>query len=1357
VTDSQGATDTQDITIVISGDNSAPEIAIEPGDSDAETLAETDTTLATTGTLSVTDINTTDEVTSALTQVISTGTTTGLQSDNATLLSMLSLNGNVIGGTTENGTLNWSFNSASEAFDYLASGESLILTYTVQVEDSQGATDTQAITITITGTNDAPVITINGTDSSGDSLGVTGATLTTDGTLSVGDLDRSDEVTAAVTGLNKSGDLTGLTLSDAQLQAFLDLNTSVISDTQQAGTIHWDFDSDGYTFGYLGANESITLVYTITVTDSQGATDTQNITIVINGVNSAPAISAEPGDSDAESLAETDSTLATSGTLSVLDINTTDTVTAEVSAVFASGTTTGLLSNNTALLNMLSVNASVIADTTETGTINWNFDSASEAFDYLATGESLTLTYTITATDSQGMTDTQDVTITITGTNDAPLITISDTDSIGDSLSVTGSTLSTDGTLSVADFDRSDVVTANITGFSRLGDDAGLALSNAQLEALLSINAAIINDANQSGSIHWDFDSDGYTFGYLGANESINLVYTITVTDSQGAADTQNITIVINGVNSAPAISVEPGDSDAESLAETDSTLATSGTLSVFDINTTDTVTADVSAVVASGTTAGLQANNVALLNMLSVNANVIADTAETGTITWNFDSAGEAFDYLAAGESLILTYTIEVEDSQSSTDTQAITITITGTNDAPMVSLVIDDRDSDMLVETNTTLTSGGTLTVSDLDLSDVVLAEVSSVVATGTTTGLLSNNAALLTMMQVNQNVINDNVGIGTLAWEFDSTNEAFQFLSVGESLVLTYTLTITDSQAVTASHQITITIQGTNDAPIAESMSLTATEDGVAFHGQLIGTDVDATDSLTFMLVDGPQEGSAVIDSDGTFSFDPEDGFQDLALGETRSVTFVYEVTDSHDAKSQATVTVTVSGTNDRPTVVIETGDQDSVVLVENWSPLAHSGTLTVFDIDRSDVVTAAVTGVTIGGTINGFTSVYSKTIAMFSVTELVIDSSSQAGTLLWSFDSGDEVFGHLVTGQSMNLQYQIAITDSSGLAVTHDVVIAIIGNNVAPIASGESITLRPGEVLSLSTPGLLSNDYDPDGDTIFLVIVDPPKYGTLIHNANGSISYTPNPGFLGVDTIRYQVTDGRTSSDVVVLSISLNADSPDSGATSQALIVTSEAINSQEPTDNQPVNDGMEITTSDQDYADGGSNQWSEGGSMSLFNVTTWNTFVRDTKLTATTSMNPGLDSINREYVTSNPITQSNAERMLMLRDALAGSVSTQSDVVIDDRSVVLMLGEAILSTASATLSAATAGTLFWILRGAAVVVTLASGMPALRSLDPANLLADYRAAKLTSDDEELEEMIKNTDDVNQDHKQPKVIK
>ena len=65
----------------------------------------------------------------------------------------------------------------------------------------------------------------------------------------------------------------------------------------------------------------------------------------------------------------------------------------------------------------------------------------------------------------------------------------------------------------------------------------------------------------------------------------MTLTYTITVTDSQGTTDTQDVVITINGTNDAPVVTIETGDSAAETLTETDTTLTTSGTLTTTDLD----------------------------------------------------------------------------------------------------------------------------------------------------------------------------------------------------------------------------------------------------------------------------------------------------------------------------------------------------------------------------------------------------------------------------------------------------------------------------------------------------------------------------------------------------------------------------------------------------------------------------------------------------------------------------------------------------------------------------------------------------------------------------------------------------
>ncbi|MFN9418539.1 MAG: beta strand repeat-containing protein, partial [Pirellula sp.] len=748
---------------------------------------------------------------------------------NATLRSFLSVTPTaILNGTQTTNTLTWNFNSGSEAFNFLATGETLVLTYTVSATDDDGSplSDTETVTITITGTADAPVIT-GGPDTS--SLTETNAGLNDTGTFTVTDLDLTDNVTAAVdsvvvTGTGASSVPAGLT--NATLRSFLSVTpTAILNGSQTTNTLTWNFYSGSEEFNFLATVDTLVLTYTVSATDDDGSplSDTEVVTVTITGTNDAPLITMGSGDSAAATLTETNSTLTSSGTLTVSDLDLTDLVSSSVTGVVASGTTAGLGANNAALLAMLTSTANVLDATELTDKLTWNFNSSGQAFDYLATGESLTLTYTIEVTDSHGATASRVVVITIDGSADAPVIT-DGPDSVG--LLATGSGLTTTSSLTVTDLDRSDIVTASVDSVSVSGTgamNAPASLSNAAVASFLSVSPTTILDSTQtSAPLTWTFNSGSEAFSFLAVGETYVMVYTVRATDNDGIplSDTETVTITITGGNSTPNVLVDTGDSAAATLAETNGTLTTSGTLSVTDPNVSDIVTSSVTGVVASGTTSGLGSNNAALLAMLTSTANVLDNTETSDRLTWNFSSGGEAFNYLATGESLTLTYTIEVQDSQGAVDAQLVTITITGTADAPVIT---GGPDTASLIETNAGLSDTGTFTVTDLDLTDNVTAAVDSVVVTGTGASSVPaglTNATLRSFLSVTPTaVFNGTQTTNTLTWNFNSGSEAFNFLATGETLVLTYTVSATDDDGspLSDTEVVTVTITGTNDAPL------------------------------------------------------------------------------------------------------------------------------------------------------------------------------------------------------------------------------------------------------------------------------------------------------------------------------------------------------------------------------------------------------------------------------------------------------------------------------------------------------------------------------------------------------------
>ena len=122
------------------------------------------------------------------------------------------------------------------------------------------------------------------------------------------------------------------------------------------------------------------------------------------------------------SILETDAPLSTNGSISMYDIEATDLVTARVDSVAVSGATNKLTLSNAAIKSFLSASTT---DTTalQFAKINWTFNSGTENFNWLAVGEEITFSYTVTADDGNGGTTSTIVDITIVGTDDKPTLT----------------------------------------------------------------------------------------------------------------------------------------------------------------------------------------------------------------------------------------------------------------------------------------------------------------------------------------------------------------------------------------------------------------------------------------------------------------------------------------------------------------------------------------------------------------------------------------------------------------------------------------------------------------------------------------------------------------------------------------------------------------------------------------------------------------------------------------------------------------------------------------------------------------------------------------------------------------------
>ena len=98
-------------------------------------------------------------------------------------------------GATSNGgstSIGYTYDPAAANLDFLGAGQSLTITYAVKVNDGTVDSGTQNVTITITGTNDGPIVAATDVSGAVTELGTPAGNLTDSGTIAFTDVDLSD-------------------------------------------------------------------------------------------------------------------------------------------------------------------------------------------------------------------------------------------------------------------------------------------------------------------------------------------------------------------------------------------------------------------------------------------------------------------------------------------------------------------------------------------------------------------------------------------------------------------------------------------------------------------------------------------------------------------------------------------------------------------------------------------------------------------------------------------------------------------------------------------------------------------------------------------------------------------------------------------------------------------------------------------------------------------------------------------------------------------------------------------------------------------------------------------------------------
>ncbi|MEZ6035156.1 MAG: DUF2341 domain-containing protein [Planctomycetaceae bacterium] len=116
-------------------------------------------------------------------------------------------------------------------------------------------------------------------------------------------------------------------------------------------------------------------------------------------------------------------------------------------------------------------------------------------------------------------------------------------------------------------------------------------------------------------------------------------------------------------------------------------------------------------------------------------------------------------------------------------------------------------------------------------------------------------------------------------------------------------------------------------------------------------------------------------------------------------------------------------------------------------------------------------------------------------------------------------------------------QVIARDPSNASVALQFQLIVQPVNDPPIVRNYAATTFSDEMLIVSGAGVLASATDAEFDAITVALVSAPVNGTVVLNASGGFVYTPNSGFLGVDTFRFVASDGSLSSNIGTATITV----------------------------------------------------------------------------------------------------------------------------------------------------------------------------------------------------------------------------
>lgn len=822
------------------------------------------------------------------------------------------------------------------------SGNTLTETFVYEIGDRAGATSQATITITIEGANDAPV----GVDDSGVAIekgGISNATAGQDATGNVltndTDVDLNGE-TKAVTGIRDGDELLG-SFDEVTGATAVDGSYGTLTINPD-GSYTYVIADDNADVEALAVGDTLSETFSYLVTDAEGLDDIAVLTITIEGAQDNPV--ATNNTTSAQAPSTDGATPAVDGTGNLIADDDGDDVDADVDTIDQGALAVGAIRPGSetaggAMTGLGGVSASVDGQygrltVDADGSYRYVVDGDNAAVQALAAGATLSETFTYRLIDTAGNPDLAELVVTVTGANDPPSPVADKAIAVeaGGTANATPGDDPSGNVLTNDDDVDGQTLSVDQVRFNTTTVNAGQPLAGRY--GTLTLNA--------DGSFSYVVDNTNPAVEALRtANDTLTEVFVYRSVDPLGASTTARLTVTIEGRDDAPVAA----DNVALAVADSDQGTGRDPSGNVLD-NDSDIDAGDQLAV--SGARPGTEAAGGALS---TPSAGTITLTGQYGTLTLATDGSYTYAVDQSNAEILGLgplefrrdVFTYEARDLAGLVDLAELTVFVRGQNQAP-----VPGADDGLAVEAGgrDNATPGadavGNVLDNDSDVDGDISLGVNLLGPNLTVTGVRTGDDPTGGTEGILGNALVGRYGSlvleadGSYRYQVDDDNPEVQALrQSGQTLVDVFTYALEDRWGGPASANLTITIDGRNDAPTARDDSGDAVDiGGGASRPDATGnvlpndTDVDAerygeTQRVTLVAQDGvsaaPGErlagryGTLIIEADGSYRYfidrTNSEVLRASGLGPLLQEVFVYTLTDQAGASDTATLTLTL----------------------------------------------------------------------------------------------------------------------------------------------------------------------------------------------------------------------------------------------------------------------------------------------------------------------------------------------------------------------------------------------------------------------------------------------------------------